>query len=507
MTETKKLYPNYDMNIWFRTCEEEINEPLEGETTGVIPSWVRGTLLRNGPGCNKIGSYQYDHVFDGLALIHRFSIKHSKVTYQCRFVRSETYKKNTTANRIVVTEFGTKAVPDPCRSIFDRISSIFNFTMDQTDNTAVSVYPFGDQVYAMTEVPVLYKIDPVTLETVGKEKLADSLVVCHTAHPHVMPNGDVYNVGLNTVKGDLRHVVVKFPYSDKGDMFEAVEIVGSSKPRWRFNPAYMHSFGVTENYFVIIEQPLVISLLNLMRRRFIVTEPFASTLVSYPECETNIILIHRVTGEEKRYPTDTIYFMHVINCFETDGALCVDLCSYKDANILNAMYVSAIKDMHSNPDYGQWCQCRPKRIEIPLEAPPLTKVESRLIADVGVETPMINYKLCNGKPYRYFYGIGSDVDTGDAGSIVKVDTKTGEVLYWKEPQCYPSEPIFIANPDGQGEDDGVLLSAVLWSQDDRAIALLVLNAKNLEEIARAHFTTPSQTAKCFHGWFLPDQMN
>ena len=38
-----------------------------------------------------------------------------------------------------------------------RISSIFNFSMKRTDNAAVSVYPFQDQIYAMTEVPVMYK--------------------------------------------------------------------------------------------------------------------------------------------------------------------------------------------------------------------------------------------------------------------------------------------------------------------------------------------------------------
>ncbi|CAH2108025.1 unnamed protein product [Euphydryas editha] len=504
MPDTEKLYPNYDPTIWLRTCEEEINEPLEGKTTGVIPSWLQGTLLRNGPGCNKIGSCQYEHIFDGLALIHRFAIKDGKATYQCRFLRSETYKKNMTAQRIVVTEFGTRSVPDPCRTIFDRISSVFNFTLERTDNAGVSVYPFGDQIYALTEVPVMFKIDPVSLETTGKETLPHSLVVNHTAHPHVMPNGDVYNVGMNTLKGDLKHVIVKFSYSKTGNMFETAEIVGGARPRWKYNPAYMHSFGVTENYFVIIEQPLVISILNYLRR-FVVKQPFSTTLVSYPEYETNIILINRETGDEKRYSTDTIYFLHIINCFEKDGKLNVDLCSYKDAKVLDAMFTSAINNMQSNPDYGQWCQSRPKRIEIPLDAPPLSHVETHLIADLGVETPMINYKLCNGKPYRYFYGIGSDVDTSYAGSIVKVDTKSGAVLSWQESKCYPSEPVFIANPDGQDEDDGILLSAVLWSNNDRAITLLVLNAKNLEEIARTEFSTPSQTTKCFHGWFLPDQ--
>ncbi|CAH2239267.1 jg21897 [Pararge aegeria aegeria] len=260
------------------------------------------------------------------------------------------------------------AVPDPCRTIFDRISSMFNFSIEQTDNTVVSVYPFGDQIYTMTEVPVLYQIDPESLETIGQKRLPRSLIVFHTAHPHVMSNGDI---------------------------FETAEVVGSMKPRWRLNPAYMHSFGLTENYFVIIEQPLCVSLVNMVRR-YIVPEPFSTTIVSYPEYETNIILIHRETGATTQYTTDTLFFMHIINCFELDGKVLVDLCTYKDGNIIDAMHLDAIKNMQSNPDYGQWARSRPKRITIPIDAPENTKVEATLLADVGVEMPRINYEMYNG---------------------------------------------------------------------------------------------------------------
>lgn len=53
--------------------------------------------------------------------------------------------------------------------------------------------------------------------------------------------------------------------------------------------------------------------------------------------------------------------------------------------------------MQQNPDYAEWVRSRPKRIEIPINAPPLSHVETKLIADVGVEMPRINYELCNGK--------------------------------------------------------------------------------------------------------------
>jgi carotenoid isomerooxygenase len=63
----------------------------------------------------------YNHLFDAAALLHRFNIVDGRVTYQCRFLMSDSYKRNLAANRIVVSEFGTVATaPDPCQSIFER---------------------------------------------------------------------------------------------------------------------------------------------------------------------------------------------------------------------------------------------------------------------------------------------------------------------------------------------------------------------------------------------------
>nr|XP_034826970.1 carotenoid isomerooxygenase-like [Maniola hyperantus] len=285
-----------------------------------------------------------------------------------------------------------------------------------SDNAGVSVFPFGDEVYALTEVTNVYKIDPETLESLEKENLFDALIVCHTAHPHVLPNGDVYNVGINIVRGMMKHVIVKFPYNEKGGMFKMAEIVNTIEPRWRLNPSYMHSFGVTENYFVLIEQPMSISLLTILKNHFF-KNSFSNCLNWYPEHETQIVLVDRNTGEETRYRTETFFFLHTINTFEKDSNLIVDVVSYKDAKMIDAMYVEAIKDLHNNPDYGQWCQSRPKRITIPLDAPRDTRVEIKLIAEVGLEVPRIHYDLHNGRPYKYFYGIGSEVHSKYAGSV------------------------------------------------------------------------------------------
>src|SRR5690349_11044501 len=110
---------------------------------GTIPSWLQGTLLRNGPGLTKVGDTNYKHVFDGLALIHKFRVENGQISYQSKFLRSDSYTKNMAANRIVVNEFGTSAYPDPCQSIWKRFMSYF--TISITDNDNINIYPIGDE--------------------------------------------------------------------------------------------------------------------------------------------------------------------------------------------------------------------------------------------------------------------------------------------------------------------------------------------------------------------------
>ncbi len=54
---------------------------------------------------------------DGMALMHRFHITDGHVTYSSCFLRSDSMCKMAENNRIVVSEFGTLATPDPCKNL------------------------------------------------------------------------------------------------------------------------------------------------------------------------------------------------------------------------------------------------------------------------------------------------------------------------------------------------------------------------------------------------------
>ncbi|HEV3284922.1 MAG TPA: carotenoid oxygenase family protein, partial [Solirubrobacteraceae bacterium] len=114
--------------------------------------------------------------------------------------------------------------------------------------------------------------------------------------------------------------------------------------------------------------------------------------------------------------------------------------------------------------------------------------------------PRINYRRCNERPYRYVWGNGNG-PSGWLEQIVKVDTADGSSLSWSQPGFYPGEPVFVARPEAEDEDDGVLLSVVLDATARRSM-LLVLDAGDLGELARAE--VPHHIPFGFHGQFARD---
>lgn len=69
-------------------------------------------------------------------------------------------------------------------------------------------------------------------------------------------------------------------------MFEKIRIVASIKCRWPLHPGYMHSFGMTEHYFVIVEQPLSISITTALINRF-KGDPMSNALKWFQEYPVN----------------------------------------------------------------------------------------------------------------------------------------------------------------------------------------------------------------------------
>ena len=55
----------------------------------------------------------------------------------------------------------------------------------------ISVYPFGDELYAFNEIPVIHRINHHNLDT-EEQVYVDRYIniVSHTSHPHILSDGN-----------------------------------------------------------------------------------------------------------------------------------------------------------------------------------------------------------------------------------------------------------------------------------------------------------------------------
>lgn len=415
----------------------------------------------------------------------------------------------------------------------------------------ISIYPFNDEFFAFTESPVIHRIDPETLDTMEKVNLQEKLgIVNHTSHPHVMPDGTVYNLGLSIGKSGPAYNIICFPMGER--MFDNARVVAEIPTRWKLHPSYMHTFGVTENFFIIVEQPLTVSVPAIVKSQ-LTNEPMISCLKWFPDKLTHIYLIERDSGQLKHtFHAEAFFYLHIINQYEKDDHVVIDISCYRDPEMLNCMYVDSMRNMQSNPDYAKMFRGRPLRFVLPLLRPTkpksLTSIKvffsksleesedcesmsnnlvklkgseaaalsmpdgsifckPELLCNLGCETPKINYDKNLGMDYQFFYAISSDVDAENPGTLIKVDVVNKTKLTWCENNCYPSEPIFVPSPQSASEDDGVILASLVWGKGEtNRTGLLVLDAKTLTELGRCEFNDlPGPVPKCLHGWFAENK--
>ena len=137
--------------IGFTNLESEISvDQLLVE--GKLPDWLSGTLIRNGPAKFHLSRQSFNHWFDGLAMLHRFSFKNGTVSYPNKFIKSNAFKESIQKGKIAYREFAT----DPCKSIFSKVSSLFSF--HATGNTNVNVSKLDDRFIALTETPISIEV-------------------------------------------------------------------------------------------------------------------------------------------------------------------------------------------------------------------------------------------------------------------------------------------------------------------------------------------------------------
>jgi beta,beta-carotene 9',10'-dioxygenase len=462
--------------------KEVIHQSLD--ITGKIPDWLSGTLIRNGPIKVTVKGQSNEHWFDGLAMLHAFSFHEGRVHYSNKFLRSKAYHTVFDKGSLNYGGFAS----DPCRSLFKKFLTFFiPHSGPNIPNANVNVAKLANEYVALTEMPLPVKFDVQTLDTLGVLDYQDELPkekCWESAHPHYDSN---QRETLNyLIKFGRTSYYTLYKLKDGRAEREVITEVPIDEP------AYMHSFAVTQNYIILTEFPLVVKPLDLIMKN----QAFIKNFTWQPERGTRFIVINRKDGKiVGKYVTKPFFAFHHANAFEKDGLIHLDIVTYLDASIITGenLYVNS---GHVSPD-----QSNLERFSLDLNQ---GAISSKILLAKSNEFPRINDKL-NGKPYHCVYLAGFSDTPQDKKELLnseglyKVNTNTNEIVEWSEKGCSAGEPVFAEAPHAQDEDDGVVLAIILDHLNNDSF-LLILDAKSFQELGRAR--APHIIPAGFHGQYF-----
>ncbi|KAI9139895.1 carotenoid oxygenase [Paraphysoderma sedebokerense] len=536
----------------FEFCD--VREPIKLIVSGTIPSWVHGVLYRIGPAKFHISDVQgrqngidIDHWFDGLSSVHRFEINEKgEVWYRNRETSIEIEKWIQTKGTLP-TLFGQR---DPCKSIFLKFMSIYEGTVDLIKGTNskpvainVTVTPnmkFGRDLdenqrenehiktlTAKTDFFTIQHLDPVTLEPIQdhfksyenycelNSDIRGLLSAAH--HQYDYKTGDYYNFTLEAGLGFKYNVFVINDKYLKGKVLCSIDHPVMS---------YAHSFSMTEKYLILIIQPYYARMAGLsILWNGNITDSFEWD-------ENHPTLFHVIDRSNGKLivtyrSLEPLFFFHTCNSWDSNNGdeITLDVCGYSNPAIIDSLFISKMKSTVNTLGDNDLPQIRryslngiQSHFALNPDVNPVATYTA--CSEYGLELPRFN-PLYTGLPYQYIYSIincNTFIKTNNPtrsilNSIAKTDLNTGDYVVWSEKNCFPSEPIFLPNPnikegEKRFEDDGVVLSVVL---DARAAEegkaenvisfLLILDGKTFTEIARADLPPGVWAPFGFHGSF------
>ncbi|CAL8110510.1 unnamed protein product [Orchesella dallaii] len=509
----------------------EILEPEEAQIEGTLPDWLHDSVyIRTGPGHFDFKDFSVNHFLDGYAILTRFQIDKNSIKYDRKYLQTDAYKKALIAQKPVIAEFGTKAHPDPTKNVLSRF--IPSLMPEMSDNCNVCLFTIGNDLFAGADTCMFRKVDSKTLDCGEKyDTLKLFGLNIWSAHP-LERDGFIYNIGTSFLRG-LKYQIVKIPLPSEGetseDALKKAKIICSISSRSALCASPCHSFGMTEKYIIFIEQPLIIVAKKMIAG--ILQKSCKRDYMEYrPEMKNKFHVVEKETGKllkTEYLSADPFFFLHIVNCFEQGNELVMDMIAFPNANCIHIDLVD-FRNGNEGPEHDLATTRRfviplidfseHKDGDIPEDTNLIRSVKTSATAinhkkvitltcenlsESGLEVPIVHPNF-RGKPYSIFYGGGPRTVGFYKNSLCKVDTRAKEsILFRLAEHEFLGEPMFIPNPNGTEEDDGIIISCVTRAIPEEKSCLMFLDGKTMKEIARAEFHNFIPLA--VHGIFLPNK--
>ena len=547
-----KSFNDWPNDLGFETSQEQTS-PVELKVLGKIPAYAAGVLYRTGPGGHQVKTntkdiFELSHWFDGFSQTHRFVLAPPKdgghitnITYNSRHTCNgliEHVRKKGELGRIC---FGQKY--DPCESFFKKVMSSFQALTagdpkGPTDvNIGVTVKPdmpmpghpssklgLKDEngisnVWIKTDIATMQSINPTTLEpndVARHSRLHPLLKGPFTgAHSRTDPvTGDWYNYNLEVGRTPTYRVFRVSASTGETDILAT--ILGGD-----VRAAYIHSFMLTERYVLLC---IYNAYYGGSGAKVLWTKNMLDAMEFHPDKENIWLVIDRLGGKGLVgiYESDPHFAFHPVNAWdlpsETEPGkfdIFTDVPAYDNLDVLKRFYYDNMKATSPSAlPYTKQGASRARITRFKLSGVGSTTVPATskhqpvevVFKEASTHTPELptfNPKFAC-KPSRYIYGVSDRGNSTFLDGILKFDSETRTSQAWIVHAQSPGEPIFLPNPQGKDEDDGVLLSVVLDGTKGKSY-LLCLDAKSFEELGRAEME--SVVPFGFHGTHISSTGN
>ncbi len=463
---------NYNSSIFPKDAEEIPLTHLN--INGQLPEWLIGNLLQNGPGKFNIGEEQIIHWFDGLAYISSLKFSRNKILYQSAFLKTDQYLESINSQKIKLNGFAQN-FGDP---------QIKHFSHDgqqiKTANANINIHILNDQIIALGETPLPMLIDDVNLDTISifdyedKLKKLDSWESAHMKYDPA--SGMSYNFYIDYGFSSA-YVLYKIEAGTKSRILLARQRVAY--------PSYMHDFSITKNYIILTAYPLKVKASDLIKPK----NGFINAHKWEADQNTLIYVFNKHNGNFiSMIPTEAMFAFHHINAYEEDqNNVNLYLSSFTNADIIMRVGASSYKD---EP------KAKLKKLSINLKD---KKVDIENIIDEFYELPTINPSYL-GRKNQFFYAVSYNSNELKQGfGIIKYDINNNQVKKWQNEGMFAGEPLFIAKPNSEKEDEGVIISTIYDAELKKSF-ILVLDSLSMQEIARAYL--PQAVPLGLHGKFM-----
>jgi len=489
---------------WASFLEDEYSEyhdiPLEWATESPIPSWLKGSFVKNGPARKKFNDDRhYSNYLDSWGKLHKFTFNGESVKFSGRMVETECYNRSIRNGDMTPSITLARVQPNDW-NLFELAEGVIN----GYDNTNVMMWKLGpkdknDGIYiATTDYPYVHEMDPDTLAVKhkwGLNQLTDGMSLGSCSHWRREVGSDNslnFHMMFNPLTLHQDFVLYRF-----GSTWQDRKQIGKFQMP---HNSIVHMFSNTEHYAVIALYPVTMDYWAMANHNM---HPFET--IKKLDVPTSFYLIDLrdgtvLDGFETEDPT-LVFGTHHMNAWEEGDEVIVHLA----ANPWDAMAEyqdidTMLTHQETGSDVADW---EMKKVRLNLKTRSVIVEEWPNLLNVPmlrtVDFPVINDDYVGFKN-RYTYGWVS-IDYWKQ-TLVKKDLEDSlNDKTWSKPSHYSGEVFFVPRPDGKAEDDGVVLSIIFDGEKEQSY-LLLLDGQTFEEINHAYL--PYRVPFAFHGNWFPE---